>query len=77
MPKPPRYATLLTLYGIAGLIALTLLTGVVARTLAGSGIVGAVLRLSLVAVLFVAWLYSWRRLTLYMRERACRRLERV
>ena len=77
MPKPPRYATLLTLYGIAGLVALTLLTGLVARTLTGSGLAGAAARLSLVAVLFVAWLYSWRRLTLYMREKACRRLERA
>lgn len=75
MPRPPLYATLLTLYGIAGLIALTIATGLIARTLTGASLAAVVARLVVIAVLFVIWLYTWRRLTLHMRERACRRLE--
>ncbi len=53
---------------------MTLATGLIAKAVAGSGLLGAAARLSTVAVLFVAWLYTWRKLALYMREKACNRL---
>ncbi len=71
MPRPPRYATLLTLYGVAGLVALTLLTGLVARGLHGATLPETAARFSVVAASFLAWLYAWRRLTLLARRRAC------
>ena len=64
-------ALLLTLYGAVGSTLLALLAGLVARALAGPGLALAAVRVVIVGVAFISWLYAWRRLTLWLRDREC------
>ncbi len=72
MQRPPLYVVGLTLYGSIGLTLLAFLAGLLARGLSGSSPALAAARLLLLAAAFIAWLYVWRRLTLWARSRACR-----
>ncbi len=76
MPRPLKAALpvlLLTLYGALGLLGLGFLAGLVALALRGGGLAEAVSRLGLAAVMFLVWLYAWRRVTLIVRDRLCSR----
>ncbi len=61
-------------YGWAGFLAvLVVLDVMLSKVLAGgSGIVEAALRLGVAAAAVLAWLYTWRRLTLWYRSRLLR-----
>ncbi|AEM39163.1 membrane-flanked domain protein [Pyrolobus fumarii 1A] len=63
---------LLVLYGALGLILIIILVGILASGVRGGDVVASVARLSIAALVFMVWLYSWRRFTLWVRDSACR-----